>query len=722
MINSDVQLFWANNENEEVVIIYDMQEEDRKNKYTCPVCGSDVKPVAIGGKRKDGKIAQVSSHFSHFDASKCNKETAIHWWFKNKILINGDSFIIKTDEDHEYKCKEVLIEQSYETEYGIYKPDITIVTECGKTVYFEMNYTNKKKVEDYLDKWLELGNPVVEVDLKMLMEASFNKDTYKFKALFYDGKCFNTKEDTNYYNLVNKYKNKLVIKDDCDIYKSDLEKLNWIWIDIKKYKNNEITIYELIELIQNVETVECRKILLDLLKKLKCNSIVDDYTNDLKDKIFEIAKSCSIKYKINGTIFDYSIYIPKLVYKIIFEGISIKIIDKIYYVKNYNEIQSHFDDKFNIESSKILLNNKYLDINEEYNYKKLCPNIDYKVHQVEVSAEGESIEKMYIKVKHLGGEFNINDNIHEIIRSHTFLTKEEAIVFNKITKEIKLELSDYLNNWEIRSTISAFNEYSIELRAKVHNEIITYCGNVYCHISLHNSKYGQNKGLNINYRNSEYTYTNDKNLKELKTIILNQFKWIMERKIPIGEYLFTKYLLPYNISFISKTINPNIEMKIKSSDTVLINIKNNKNESIELLLRNNTLYTDFFNIDLNKWRTLGKYLLDINEVINVEQLKEINKLVYILNKKYSSLKVSDYISKKYYDAKYSVINYIKEGTFIIELILCDHYGSPIGDGTIAKFIVDDILETGSLEKQINKTFSDAVRILIHPSQGEHHEN
>ncbi|MDD4778985.1 MAG: hypothetical protein PHT02_00080 [Tissierellia bacterium] len=706
----NVTLWFAKDNNDKIITIDEINDNNKNDTYLCPMCGSNLIPKATKSKK-------VSSHFAHIDASKCNSETMIHWWFKNKFLIEGDKFVVKSDLEREYVCKEVLIEQSINVRDKVYRPDVIILTECGKTIYFEMDYTNKKKLEDYIDMWLELKNIVVEVDIKQLM---LKNRVPVFKALFYNSKCFINKEDINYYNRVNKYKNEFETKDNYEFYKSDLEKLNWIWTDIKKYKNSEINIYELIELIQEIETNECRKILLDLLKKLKCNNIIDDYINDLKNKIYKIIKSCSIKYNIDGVILDYSINIPKSAYDKIFNGFILKIKNKEYFVKNINEIQSYFYDKCNVESSKILLNKKFLDINEEYDYKKLCPDIDCKSHQVEVSVEGETIEGIYIKVKHLGGEFNINDNIHEIIRSHTFLTKNEAILFNKITKEIKLELSDYLNNWEIYSTISAFNDYSIELRAKVHNEIKKYCGNVYCHISLYNSKYGTNKGLNINYRNCEYIYVNDDSLKELKSIILNQFKWIMERKIPIAEHIFTKYLLPYDISFISKTVNPNIKMKIKSSDTVLINIKNSKKESIELLLRNNTLYADYSKIEFRTWKVLEKYLLDINEVINIGQSKEINELIYNLNKNYSSLKIPDYISKKYYDAKYSVISYIKDNTSIIELILCDYYGSPIGNGTIDKFYIESVYNTNLIESDIRKSFSNAVRNMVYNNGGQNY--
>lgn len=288
MINSDVQLFWANNENGDIAIIFDMVEEDRNKKYTCPVCGSDVKPVALEGKTKDGKVAQVSAHFSHYDASKCSNESAIHYWFKNKILLNGDSFIIKTDVENKYKCKEVLIEQFYRTEFGIYRPDITIITECGKSIYFEMNYTNKKKVEDYMDKWLELGNPVVEVDIKMLMDASFNKNTYEFRALFYEGKCFNTKKNDLYYDTVGQFKERICKNNIIDNeIRERIKKLDWFWLETINYKRGETNIEQLVDYIDYAEHDE-KDLIFMILSKKRCVPIYEDYINykvDLFEKL-----------------------------------------------------------------------------------------------------------------------------------------------------------------------------------------------------------------------------------------------------------------------------------------------------------------------------------------------------------------------------------------------------------------------------------------------------
>ena len=340
MINSEVQLFWANDENGDIAIIFDMVEEDRNKKYTCPVCGSDVKPVALQGKTKDDKVAQVSSHFSHFDASKCNSESALHWWFKNKILINGDSFTIKTDTDNEYKCKEVLVEQFYRTEFGIYRPDITIITECDKTIYFEMNYTNKKKIEDYMDKWLELGNPVVEVDIKMLMEASFNKSAYEFRALFYEGKCFNTKKNDLYYDTVGQFKERICKNNIIDNEIRDrIKKLDWFWLETINYKRGETNIEQLVDYIDYAEQDE-KDLIFMILSKKRCVPIYEDYVNYKVDIFYKIAN-------------DYINNLENGIYKIFFDVKKIKVSRK-----NKKNIQY---DSINLENTYFISEKRIID-------------------------------------------------------------------------------------------------------------------------------------------------------------------------------------------------------------------------------------------------------------------------------------------------------------------------------------------------------------------------
>ena len=164
----NVQLWFAKNEDGEILTI-DEVNKNTKDKYYSPMCGSELIP-------RQGEIN--SWCFAHIDKSKCNSESMIHFWVKNKLIEKGDKFIVTSDYEKEYICRDILVEKSYEVDGKIYKPDLTIITECGKTIYFEMNHTNKKKLEDYIDIWIGLNNIVVEVDTKTLINSQSKKITY----------------------------------------------------------------------------------------------------------------------------------------------------------------------------------------------------------------------------------------------------------------------------------------------------------------------------------------------------------------------------------------------------------------------------------------------------------------------------------------------------------------------------------------------------------------
>lgn len=266
MIYENVKLWFAKDENGNIVTIDDVIEQNKTNTYSCPVCGSELKPKALKSK-------QITSHFAHVDASKCNSETMVHWWFKNKFIEKGNKFTVSSIETKEYICSEILIEQSYETEYGTYKPDVTIFTECGNTIYFEMAFTNKKQVKDYLDMWFELKNIVVEVDIKQLM---LKDKIPTFKALFYEGKCFNTKRNDTYYNTIGKYKEEKLNGKVNEELKERILKLDWFWNDNIRYNNGEIEADELLSCIDLLEQ-EDRKIIISLLKKSICGKLYIEY-------------------------------------------------------------------------------------------------------------------------------------------------------------------------------------------------------------------------------------------------------------------------------------------------------------------------------------------------------------------------------------------------------------------------------------------------------------
>lgn len=270
----NVKLWFAHN-NGNIVTIDEINEENKNENYSCPVCGSELKPKAIKSK-------QVSSHFAHIDSSKCNSETMIHWWFKHKFLEVGDAFTVTSDEERQYVVKEVKVEQSYQVTDNTYKPDVTIFTDCGKVIYFEMAFSNKKNVKDYLDIWLELKNIVVEIDIKQLM---FKSEIPAFKALFYEGKCFNIKKNDKYYNTIGRYKEeKLKGKFDSEL-KERIRKLDWFWNDVLKYKKGDFEIEYMIELIDSIDK-EDKSVIIEVLKKQKCLTIYEEYVKVKLEKYY----------------------------------------------------------------------------------------------------------------------------------------------------------------------------------------------------------------------------------------------------------------------------------------------------------------------------------------------------------------------------------------------------------------------------------------------------
>lgn len=291
MSYENVKLWFAKDENNEIVTIDTISDLNKHNTYHCPICGSDLKPKAIESKR-------ITPHFAHVDASKCNSESQIHFWFKHRFLEKGDKFTVVSDEKREYIVQDVLIEQSYETDSGLYRPDVTITTECGNTIYFEMDFSNKKKVKDYLDIWLELKNIVVEIDIKQLM---IENEVPTFKALFYDGKCLNTKRNDTYYNIIGKYKEEK-LKNQVNIeIKERVRKLDWFWNEIVEYENGASNKEEIFNFIDIVEHSD-KNIVKDILRKTRCSLSWEDYIN-YKINRLELEFKSSMMFNI----YDYQL-------------------------------------------------------------------------------------------------------------------------------------------------------------------------------------------------------------------------------------------------------------------------------------------------------------------------------------------------------------------------------------------------------------------------------
>ena len=149
--------------------------------YYCPCCKGIIKPRAY----KDDKEYQVQAHFYHENGG-CNEETFIHYICKMWLFENGCKFKVN---EQIYTVNKIETEKTYHTEFGDYRPDITVYTEENKTFFFEIKNTNKK-TENYIPKWDELENDVVEVDVRYFINQKVDSNIPEFKLIYSDGECF----------------------------------------------------------------------------------------------------------------------------------------------------------------------------------------------------------------------------------------------------------------------------------------------------------------------------------------------------------------------------------------------------------------------------------------------------------------------------------------------------------------------------------------------------
>lgn len=439
MSYENVKLWFAKDDIDRIVTIDEIKEENSHNVYHCPVCGSDLIPKATKSKR-------ITPHFAHVDASKCSSESQIHFWFKHKFLEQGDKFTVVSDKEREYVVKDILVEQSYKTESGKYRPDVTVTTLCGNIIYFEMAFSNKKKVKDYLDMWLELKNIVVEIDIKQLMNKN---EIPKFKALFYDGKCFNTKRNDTYYNTIGKYKEEKLKGDADEKLKERIRKLDWFWDDVFRYKKGEVDINYMVELIDNIDFNDY-EIVKVILNKQKCTDIYNDY---LENKSKNYLKYISdyfqeyYQYDFYNISLDYSYGKPRILLRS----------DRLNYIYAY-DIEDYMIDKI-IEEIKSILDKLIFEIKEESNLTNAKENQFIR----------NAIDKLDVKYKKIDKHYGFHDrfgykpivSLHYNCDYKLDIHLPENIIFSTDQELIYDFFDEKINNY-INTVVPFDNHSSLE--------------------------------------------------------------------------------------------------------------------------------------------------------------------------------------------------------------------------------------------------------------------
>lgn len=369
-------LIVAQDENDKYIHIKDAKENIN---YFCPCCHQPVKMRAKSSKK-------VQPHFYHITESPCvNSETLIHWTYKNWLFSEGSLFTIK-DDDQIYIVKNIEIEKNHKTKFGIYCPDITVIDTTGKRFFFEINYSNKKKYSNYADRWCELNSPVVEINVKDLINSSFTDDIPEFDLLFEDGKYYGRLYDKNdkdvYLELEKRKKNIIESK------KRDLEyvnKLDSVWKYTQLYVKHEIAEddFFVLSCFEDLH-FDDQHFFASIVKRIKCvdlenilaKHISSNYVSKIEDEAIRIL-NLENDFQVSVKELNSSKFIIHLNLYIKNNGITLSFPDYKKLKKYANGLPVSIDETILTEDKKML--KRYKSVSEKFftgvNYLK---NHEYK--------------------------------------------------------------------------------------------------------------------------------------------------------------------------------------------------------------------------------------------------------------------------------------------------------------------------------------------------------
>lgn len=264
--------------------------------YYCPCCKGIIKPRAY----KDDKEYQVQAHYYHYGECGCNDETFMHYICKMWLFESGCKFKVN---NNIYTVNKIETEKTFHTKFGDYRPDITVYTEENKTLFFEIKNTNKK-TENYIPKWDELENDVIEVDVRYFINQKVDSNIPEFKLIYSNGECFiKTYTRNDYEETIARRKMEWKRQDKLN-YKMMWEKLDWFWIEVQKYKNDNNSPELLLNAFKSLSFYDIEDCW-NILNKMSCCKVIrNDCRNIVNDKsceMFELLLD-NIKHKYENKI------------------------------------------------------------------------------------------------------------------------------------------------------------------------------------------------------------------------------------------------------------------------------------------------------------------------------------------------------------------------------------------------------------------------------------
>lgn len=484
------QLIVAYDGNDEFANLIHVKKADKDNNYFCPCCGGTVKPRALDSTKEQ-------SHYYHI-TGKCTKESQLHFFCKNWLFEKGSKFYIN---DNLFEVSSIDIEKTWNTQFGDYKPDVTVYTTSGEIIYFEMFFSNRKTGDDYFCKWNALGNDVVEVNIKEYMFKTDEKVIPTFKYLYHNGVCYSKSYEKRdlYANTIARIKREFT-RQKVFNYKARIEQLDWFWKSIQSSDTRE-SILEILSAMTYEDLLSCYEI----IKRKQCVLYLkNDVINMINQKVLdEVRKTLDLPHDEN-IYFDLK-HIRGRTYE---AGIRLNLqTEHIIYNDFYIKYASYDFDKLK-EYPKIVFTKNIFDINEivipdekiDRLKDKFEKTVEFKEKLIEYEGMISNFEGDDYKVRMKNNLYTvlakIHDNQFEIILDKYYLSE---LNIQKLSKQIEYKIKeirdkefieDILNSTECRLLISELQNYK----------------NFNCEIEI---------GYNYNYIHDEYCicfklYVNDK--------------------------------------------------------------------------------------------------------------------------------------------------------------------------------------------------------------------
>ena len=204
---------------------------DWKNVYNvsgddicyCPICLGRVK---LWNGQDPNKTYKKQRCFHHIDRM-CTQESRVHFAYKTWLLKENSKFKVN---DTVYSVKNVELEKTVDTSFGKYRPDMIVTTTDDKVFYIEVADTNFK-TDEYITKWDELGNDVLEINVNEQMYCAKENSIPEFKLIYSSstGECFAKSYIHKEYDDLITERKKYWSRQKLMDYKIKGEKSDWFW-------------------------------------------------------------------------------------------------------------------------------------------------------------------------------------------------------------------------------------------------------------------------------------------------------------------------------------------------------------------------------------------------------------------------------------------------------------------------------------------------------------